>query len=536
MTSDAAAQDDPLTLSDLLAVLFAAAGLAAGVILVLKSPEAEMQLHGAILAVACAIFFVLIGMVGKSSEAHSDNVIKAAVVAVVYWGVTGFLVGDYIAWELAFPDLNFDLPWTNFGRLRPLHASATIFAFGGNALLAASFYCVQRTRRTRLYGRFAPWFVFIGYNTMLVIAGTGYVLGVTQGKEYAEPEWYADLWFVLVWTIYLLVFVGALWRCREPRIPVANWFYLLFIGVAALLHITSNLAAPASLLGSKSYVAYVGAQDAWTQWLYSHNAVGFVLTAGFLGVMYDFIPARAGRPVYSNNMAIAHCVALCYAFIWGGPSRLHSAAYPDWAQELAPTFQAVAWVACLAGMLNLMMTPGAWKMTPGAWKKLGSDPVMRFLMLALALKTVDIALNYDGSSVNRLHAREFSWGAMAVFGAAYCLVPWLWKREQLYSTALVEAHFWLCCLGMLLYFSSTWLAGIMQRLMWQAYDNHGFLQYSFVESVEAMHPYYIVNATGGVLFTLGALIMACNLLLTIAAPPSASVTVLPTPGSPLPVR
>ncbi len=506
-----------------------------GGIIAVSSPEAPMAFHGAVFAIGAIIAIVFVaqnmgkplttGLTGTGPDgdvAYFDGPIRFAVVASVFWGVAGFLVGDIIAWQLAFPALNLDLPWTSFGRLRPLHTSAVIFAFGGNVLLATSFYVVQRTSHARLPGRFAPWFVVFGYNLFIVIAGTGYLLGVTEGKEYAEPEWYADLWLTIVWVVYLLVFLGTLWKRREPHIYVANWFYLAFIVTVAMLHIVNNLALPVSLLGTKSYVIYSGVQDAMTQWWYGHNAVGFFLTAGFLGIMYYFIPKRVERPVYSYRLSIVHFWTLIFLYIWAGPHHLHYTALPEWAQTLGMTFSIILWMPSWGGMINGLMT------LSGAWDKLRTDPVVRLLVVSVAfygmstfegplmsIKAVNSLSHYTDWTIGHVHSGALGWVAMVSFGAIYCLVPWLWNRRALYSIKLVEWHFWISTIGILLYITAMWVSGIMQGLMWRAYDKLGFLSYSFVETVEAMHPYYIIRAVGGSLFVIGGLIMAYNIWRTI---------------------
>jgi cytochrome c oxidase cbb3-type subunit 1 len=540
MNNNASVSRDPINVLDGLAVLFALAGLAAGIALVVLSPEYVMKFHGAVLAIGCALFFLLLGKFGKETTAFNDNVIKAGVIALMFWGIAGFIVGDYIAWELAFPALNLDLPWTNFGRLRPLHTSAVIFAFGGNALIFTSFYALQRTCQARLSGRYAPWFVFIGFNTLIVMAGTGYLLGVTHGREYAEPEWYSDLWLTLVWVMYLLIYLGTLWRRKEPHIYVANWFYLAFIITIAILHLGNNPAVPVDFLRSHSYVFYSGVQDAMTQWWYGHNAVGFFLTAGFLGMMYYFVPKRAERPVYSYRLSIVHFWALIFTYMWAGPHHLHWTSLPDWAQTLGMTLSIILWMPSWGGMINGLMT------LSGAWDKLRTDPVIRFLVVSVAfygmstfegplmsIKAVNSLSHYTDWTVGHVHSGALGWVAMVTFGSVYCLVPWLWKRKELYSRALVEWHFWICTLGILLYITSMWVSGIMQGLMWRVYDEFGALKYYFVETVEAMHPYYVIRATGGVLFLIGALIMAYNLWMTVAAQPAeadARMGVSPAPA------
>ncbi|WP_456659357.1 cytochrome-c oxidase, cbb3-type subunit I [Bradyrhizobium sp. JR3.5] len=449
--------------------------------------------------------------------------IKFASAMAMFWGIAGFTVGLIIAMQLAWPAFNFDLPWTTFGRLRPLHTSAVIFAFGGNVLIATSFYVVQKTCRTRLAGDLSPWFVVVGYNFFILIAGTGYLLGVTQSKEYAEPEWYADLWLTIVWVTYLLVFLMTLVKRKEPHIFVANWFYLAFIITIAVLHLGNNPALPVSFLGSKSYIAWGGVQDAMFQWWYGHNAVGFFLTAGFLAIMYYFIPKRAERPIYSYRLSIIHFWALIFLYIWAGPHHLHYTALPDWAQTLGMTFSIMLWMPSWGGMINGLMT------LSGAWDKLRTDPVLRMMVVSVAfygmstfegpmmsIKVVNSLSHYTDWTIGHVHSGALGWVGFVSFGALYCLVPWLWNR-QLYSLKLVNWHFWIATIGIVLYISAMWVSGILQGLMWRAYTSLGFLEYSFIESVEAMHPFYIIRAAGGALFLVGALIMAFNLWMTVNA-------------------
>jgi cytochrome c oxidase cbb3-type subunit 1 len=447
--------------------------------------------------------------------------VKFATIAGVFWGIAGFAVGLYIACELTWPILNLDLPWTTFGRLRPLHTSAVIFAFGGNILIATSLYVVQRTSRARMVGDLAPWFVVLGYNFFIVIAGTGYVLGITQSKEYAEPEWYADLWLTIVWVTYLFVFLGTIMRRTEPHIYVANWFYLAFIITIAVLHLGNNSAVPVSIFSSKSYIVWSGVQDAMVQWWYGHNAVGFFLTAGFLAMMYYFIPKRAERPVYSYRLSIIHFWALIFLYIWAGPHHLHYTALPDWAQTLGMTFSIMLWMPSWGGMINGIMT------LSGAWDKLRTDPVLRMMVVSVAfygmstfegplmsVKIVNSLSHYTNWTIGHVHSGALGWVGYISFGAIYCMVPWLWNRK-LYSLKLVDWHFWISTIGIVLYITSMWVAGIEQGLMWRAYTALGFLEYSFVETVLAMHPFYIIRALGGLLFLAGALIMAWNIWKTV---------------------
>ena len=514
-------------------VIVAGAALAVGAVfsmlLMARAVDPVMRLHGFLFfAFSVLGAFWLIarhyresdspGVAAAEAVRYNDDVVRAGVVASMFWGLVGFSVGLTIASQLAFPALNLDLPWTNFGRLRPVHTSAVIFAFGGNVLIATSFYVVQRTCRARLAGDLAPWFVFWGYNLFIVIAASGYVLGVTQSREYAEPEWYADLWLTVVWVVYLLVFLGTLRRRREPHIYVANWFYLAFILTIAMLHIINNLAVPVSWAGVKSYSLFSGVQDALTQWWYGHNAVGFFLTAGFLGIMYYFVPKRAERPICSYRLSIVHFWTLIFLYIWAGPHHLHYTALPDWAQTLGMTFSIMLWMPSWGGMINGLMT------LSGAWDKLRTDPVMRMLVISvafygmstfegpvMAIKAVNSLSHYTDWTIGHVHSGALGWVGFVSFGAMYYLAPVLWRRERLYSLRLVGLHFWVATIGILLYITAMWVSGILQGLMWRAYDGLGFLEYSFVETVEAMHPFYIIRAGGGALYLLGAAIMAYNL-------------------------
>jgi cytochrome c oxidase cbb3-type subunit 1 len=498
-----------------------------GFALATQGGSIPMQIHGAMFLVAGVLAgtYVLThprNLATERQEGYFDGPIKVATIACVFWGVVGFLVGDILAWQLAFPALNLDMPWTNFGRLRPVHTSAVIFAFGGNALLATSLYVVQRTSRARMPGKWLPWFVIWGYQLFIVLAASGYVLGVTQGKEYAEPEWYVDLWLTLVWVAYLLVFLATLAKRQEPHIYVANWFFLAFIITVALLHVVNNLAIPVSLFDTQSYPLFPGVQGAMTQWWYGHNAVGFFLTAGFLGIMYYFVPKRAERPVYSYRLSIVHFWSLIFLYIWAGPHHLHYTALPDWAQTLGMTFSIMLWMPSWGGMINGLMT------LSGAWDKLRTDAVLRLLVVSVAfygmstfegplmsVKAVNSLSHYTDWTIGHVHSGALGWVAMISFGSVYCLVPWLWNRKGLYSMRLVEWHFWLSTIGIVLYITSMWVAGITQGLMWRAYDKLGFLKYSFIETVDALHWPYIIRAGGGALFVIGSLLMVYNVYMTI---------------------
>ncbi len=452
---------------------------------------------------------------------YDDQVVRWGVIATVFWGMVGFLVGLVIATQLAFPLLNFE-PYFNFGRLRPLHTSAVIFAFGGNALLATSFYVVQRTGRVRLAFPSLARFVFWGYQLFIILAATGYVLGVTEAREYAEPEWYVDLWLTVVWVAYAAVFIATVVRRREPHIYVANWFYLAFIITIAVLHIVNNLAVPVSFLGSKSYSAFAGVQDALTQWWYGHNAVGFFLTAGFLAMMYYFVPKQAERPVYSYRLSIVHFWSLIFLYIWAGPHHLHYTALPDWAQTLGMVFSVMLWMPSWGGMINGLMTLN------GAWDKIRTDPIIRMMVAALAfygmstfegpmmsVKTVNSLSHYTNWTIGHVHSGALGWNGMITFAAIYYLVPRLWHRERLYSLRFVNWHFWLAVVGIALYASSMWVAGITQGLMWREYGADGYLVYSFADVVKAMHPYYVMRIGGGLLYFVGAILMVWNVWATI---------------------
>jgi len=454
---------------------------------------------------------------------YDEEVVRKFVIATVFWGVVGFLVGVVIALQMAFPALNLDLPWTTFGRLRPVHTSAVIFAFGGNALFATSLYVVQRTCRAPLWGGPAlANFLFWGYQAFIVLAAAGYVFGVTQSREYAEPEWFVDLWLTLVWVLYLVVFVGTIMRRQEPHIYVANWFYLAFIVTVAMLHVVNNLAVPVSFWGAKSYSLFSGVQDALTQWWYGHNAVGFFLTAGFLGIMYYFVPKQAERPVYSYRLSIVHFWSLIFLYIWAGPHHLHYTALPDWAQTLGMTFSIMLWMPSWGGMINGLMT------LSGAWHKLRTDPILRMLVTSVAfygmstfegpvmsIKAVNGLSHYTDWTIGHVHSGALGWVAFVSFGALYFLVPKLWNRERLYSLRLVSVHFWISTIGIVLYITAMWVGGITQGLMWRAYDELGFLQFSFAETVQALHPFYLIRAGGGVLFLIGALVMVYNIWRTV---------------------
>ena len=467
--------------------------------------------------------------VSVREQSYFDDVVRYGVIATAFWGVVGFLMGTFIAFQLAFPELNF--AWAdglaNFGRLRPLHTSAVIFAFGGNALIATSFYVVQRTSASRLWGGNLAMWVFWGYQLVILTAAIGYLFGATQSKEYAEPEWTTDWLLTVVWMSYLAVFLGTIIRRKEKHIYVANWFYLSFIVTVAMLHVFNNISIPVSLLGSKSVQVFAGVQDAMTQWWYGHNAVGFFLTAGFLGMMYYFIPKQAERPVFSYKLSIIHFWALIFIYIWAGPHHLHYTALPDWASTLGMAFSIVLWMPSWGGMINGLMT------LSGAWDKLRTDPILRMLVISvgfygmstfegpmMSIRAVNSLSHYTDWTIGHVHSGALGWNGMITFGALYFLVPRLWNRERLYSLSAVSWHFWLATIGIVLYAAAMWVTGIMEGLMWREVDANGFLVNSFADTVAAKFPMYVVRGMGGVMYLAGALIMCWNLWMTVKRSPA----------------
>jgi cytochrome c oxidase cbb3-type subunit I len=458
---------------------------------------------------------------------YTDNIIKMFTIASLFWGVIGLCAGLYIALELAYPALNFDLEWISFGRLKPVHTSGVIFAFGGNVLFGTSFFVVQRTCKAKLWGPDSLHkFMFWGYQLFLIMAVYGYFNGISHGKEYAEAEWYADLWLVFVWVSYLVIYFMTLTKRKEPHIYVANWFYLAFIVTVAILHITNNLSIPIWFGASKSYSIFGGVQSAMIQWWYGHNAVGFFLTAGFIGIMYYFVPKRANRPVYSYRLSILHFWGLIFIYIWAGPHHLHYTALPDWVQTLGMTFSIMLWMPSWGGMINGIMT------LSGAWYKLREDPVLCFMIIAvsfygmstfegplLAIKEVNALGHYTDWVIGHVHSGALGWVAFISYGAIYHMVPILWHKKEMFSKKLISLHLWIASTGIVLYITAMWVSGIMQGLMWRAYDSRGFLQYSFVETVAANHPLYVIRAAGGVLFLMGMLIMVYNCYKTIKMKP-----------------
>ncbi|QTR44512.1 cytochrome-c oxidase, cbb3-type subunit I [Thiothrix litoralis] len=458
-----------------------------------------------------------------SSEQYNYDIVKKFAIASIIWGILGMTAGVYIASELAWPFLNFDLAQITFGRLRPLHTSGVIFGFGGNALFATSYYVVQRTCQTRLAGgTFWPNFTFWGWNLSVLIAGLLYLQGFTQAREYAEPVWFVDIAIAVVWVVYFLIYTVTLVKRNQPHIYVANWFYMSFILATALLHIFNNLAVPISLTSPVSYSLFSGAQDAMTQWWYGHNAVGFFLTAAFLGMMYYFVPKQAGRPVYSYRLSIIHFWALSFMYMWVGTHHLHWTAIPDWTSTLAATFSIMLLMPSWGGMINGIMT------LSGAWDKLRTDPIMMFMITALSfygmstfegpmmsLKSVNALSHYTDWTVGHVHSGALGWVAMITFASFYHMIPRLWNTT-LYSMQLVYTHFFLATIGTILYITALWVSGIGQGLMLRAFDEYGNLAYTFVETVAFMHGPLVARAVGGLFFLSGMLLMAYNIYMTIS--------------------
>jgi len=454
-----------------------------------------------------------------TQETYNYKVIRQFAVMTIIWGIVGMLVGVYIAAEMAWPALNFDVPWLTFSRLRALHTNAVIFAFGGSALFATSYYVVQRTCHTRLFAPALAAFTFWGWTAIIVLAAITLPLGYTTSKEYAELEWPIDILIAVVWVSYAVVFFGTVAKRKVEHIYVANWFYGAFIITIAVLHIVNSAEIPVSML--KSYSVYAGVQDAMIQWWYGHNAVGFFLTAGFLGMMYYFIPKQANRPVYSYRLSVVHFWALIFTYMWAGPHHLHYTALPDWAQSLGMVFSLILLAPSWGGMINGIMT------LSGAWEKLRTDPVLRFLIVSvsfygmstfegpmMSIKTVNALSHYTDWTIGHVHSGALGWVALVSIGSLYYLIPRLFGRE-VFSLKLIEVHFWIATVGIVLYITSMWVSGVMQGLMWRAVNADGTLTYSFVETVAAMHPFYIVRFLGGVLFLTGMLVMAYNIYRTI---------------------
>ncbi|MCK0538670.1 cytochrome-c oxidase, cbb3-type subunit I [Alcanivorax quisquiliarum] len=458
---------------------------------------------------------------------YNYRVVRQFTVMTVFWGIVGMFVGVWIAAQLAWPALNFDIPWLSFGRLRPLHTNGVIFAFGGCALIGTSLYVVQRTCHTTLAFPRLAGFVFWGYQAVLVLAVITLPMGLTSTKEYAELEWPIDILLAVVWVSYAIVFFATIAKRKTSHIYVANWFYGAFIITIAVLHIVNNLAIPVSL--TKSYSLYSGTIDAMVQWWYGHNAVGFFLTAGFLGMMYYYVPVQAQRPVYSYRLSIVHFWALIGVYMWAGPHHLHYSSLPDWVQSVGMAFSIVLLAPSWGGMINGVMT------LSGAWDKLRTDPIIRFLVVALSfygmstfegpmmsIKTVNALSHNTDWTIGHVHAGALGWVAMITMGALYVMIPRLYGRKQMFSIGWINLHFWLSTVGTVLYIAAMWVSGIMQGLMWRAVNADGTLTYNFIQEMAERQPYYLVRLLGGILFFAGMVLMAINVYRTLRETRTAS--------------
>ncbi|RRV33972.1 cytochrome-c oxidase, cbb3-type subunit I [Pseudomonas sp. o96-267] len=451
---------------------------------------------------------------------YNYEIVRRFTLTTLFWGILGMAMGVFIAAQLVWPELNFGIPWLSFGRIRPVHTNLVIFAFGGGALFATSFYVLQRTCRVRIISDGLANFLFWGWQAAVLAMIVSYPLGITSSKEYAEMEWPIALWVTLLWLIYAYLFFGTIARRQVRHIYVGNWFYGAFIIVTGMVHVINHIAEPVSLL--KSYSVYSGATDAMIQWWYGHSVVGFILSVGFLGMMYYFVPKQAERPIYSYRLSIVHFWAIITLYIWAGPHHLHYTALPDWAQTLGMAMSVILLAPSWGGMINGMMS------LSGAWHKLRTDPILRFLVVSLAfygmstfegpmmaIKTVNALSHYTDWTIGHVHAGALGWVAMISIGALYHMLPKLYGRTQMHSVGLINTHFWLATIGTVLYIASMWVNGITQGLMWRAVNEDGTLTYSFVEALEASHPGYVVRLLGGAVFASGMLLMAWNTWLTV---------------------
>ena len=466
---------------------------------------------------------------------YEDRAVRGFAVMTVVWGIVGMTVGVWLAAQLMWPALNFDTPWLTYSRLRPLHTNAVIFAFGGSALFASSYWCVQRTCRTALFLPKLANFTFWGWMLVIVLAAITLPLGITQSKEYAELEWPIDILIAIVWVAYGVVFFGTIARRTVSHIYVANWFFGAFIIAVALLHIVNSVAIPISW--SKSYSAYSGATDAMVQWWYGHNAVGFFLTAGFLGMMYYFVPKQVGKPIYSYRLSIVHFWALIAVYMWAGPHHLHYTALPDWVQSIGMVFSLILLAPSWGGMINGVMT------LSGAWHKLREDPILKFLIVSLSfygmstfegpmmsIKTVNALSHYTDWGIGHVHSGALGWVAMISIGSMYALIPRAFNRPAMHSIPAINLHFWMSTVGTVMYITAMWSAGLMQGLMWRATEADGTLTYSFVESLKATYPFYAVRLAGGLMFLGGMLVMAWNVWKTLARPAERVPTLVAAPA------
>ena len=472
----------------------------------------------------------------QSQATYDYKVVRLFAIMTVVWGIVGMLVGVLCAAQLVWPELNLSNvgEFFHFGRLRPLHTNAVIFAFGGCALFATSYYVVQRTCHTRLFAPGLAMFTFWMWQLIILSAAITLPLGYTTGKEYAELVWPIDIAITVTWVSYAVVFFGTIATRKVDHIYVANWFFGAFIIAVALLHVVNSAEVPVSFSSLQSYPVYAGAQDAMVQWWYGHNAVGFFLTAGFLGMMYYFVPKQAERPVYSYRLSVVHFWALIFTYMWAGPHHLHYTALPDWAQSVGMLFSLILLAPSWGGMINGIMT------LSGAWHKLRTDPILKFLIVALSfygmstfegpmmsVKTVNALSHYTDWTVGHVHSGALGWVAMISIGAIYYLLPRMVGKTEMYSTGLITVHFWVSTIGIVLYIASMWIAGVMQGLMWRATDADGTLSYAFIEAVKATYPFWTIRLLGGLLFLVGMIIMFYNMVRTLSGQKAYNAPVLP---------
>jgi cytochrome c oxidase cbb3-type subunit I/II len=452
---------------------------------------------------------------------YDDDIVRMFFAATLLWGVVGMLVGVIIALQLAWWPANLGLPWTTFGRLRPLHTNAVIFAFAGNICFAGIYYSMQRLLRTRMWSDLLSRVHFWGWQAIIVAAAITLPLGMTQSKEYAELIWPIDIGIVFIWVIFGVNFFGTLAVRRVKHIYVAIWFYISFVITIAVLHIVNSLAIPATLF--RSYPLYAGLTDALVQWWYGHNAVGFFLTTPFLGLMYYFLPRAAERPVYSYRLSIVHFWALVFLYIWTGPHHLLYSALPDWAQTLGVIFSIMLLAPSWGGMLNGLLT------LRGAWDRVRTDPVLKFFVVAvsfygmatfegpmMAIRGVNGLAHYTNWVIGHVHSGALGWVGMMTFGTLYWMIPKLWNRPLAYP-GWATTHFWLATVGIVLYTLSMWAAGLMEGLMWRAVNSSGLLANpAFMDIVDRLDPFYGMRLLGGVLYLVGAVMMTWNIIRTVA--------------------
>lgn len=451
---------------------------------------------------------------------YDDKIVRLFVLATLLWGVVGMLAGLFIALEMAYPAIGMGLPWLSFGRLRPLHTNAVIFAFAGNTIFAGIYYSTQRLCKARMFNDFLSKLHFWGWQAIIVSAALTLPFGITTSKEYAELEWPIDIAITLIWVVFALNFFGTIWRRREKHLYVALWFYIATILTVAMLHIGNSLALPVSL--TKSYTIYAGVQDALVQWWYGHNAVAFFLTTPFLGLMYYFMPKVAERPVYSYRLSIIHFWSLVFLYIWAGPHHLLNTSLPDWAQTVGSALSVMLLAPSWGGMINGLLT------LRGAWERVRTDAILKFLVVGItfygmstfegpmmSIRAVNALSHYTDWTIGHVHSGALGWNGFISFAMIYYLLPRLWKTE-VYSKRLMMVHFWTATIGIVLYITAMWTAGITQGLMWRQFTEQGTLLYpEFIETVTKLIPFYWIRALGGSLYLFGLFVMVFNVWKTI---------------------